>query len=240
MSRKAVISWSSGKDAAYALWEAQRGQELEIVGALTTLSAAEGRVSMHGVRDALLDQQLTALSLPCSKVPLPWPCSNEAYERAMGRALAALRRRGVCDVLFGDLFLEDIRHYREAHLASLGMRGVFPLWKRDTRELARQMIDEGIGATVVCVDPRKLDRAFAGRPYDHALLDDLPDTVDPCGENGEFHTAVTASPSFSAPISFTVGERYERDGFVYADLLVEPGADAPPATCSAAPVGGDG
>ncbi len=216
---KAVVSWSSGKDSALALHEVQRSGEIEVVGILTTITTAFGRVSMHGVREALLDQQALALGLRCWKVPIPSPCPNEVYEREMARVLGELQELGVTAAVFGDLFLEDIRRYREARLAEVGIRGVFPLWGRRTDALARAMIDVGIRATLTCIDPRKLDRSFAGRTFDASLLADLPATVDPCGENGEFHTFTWAGPMFSGPIPVRVGEVVDRDGFVFADLL---------------------
>ncbi len=216
---KAVVSWSSGKDSALALHEARRSGEVEIAGILTTVTTEFGRVSMHGVREELLDRQAEALGLRCWKVPIPSPCPNEVYERAMARVLGELRPLGVSAVVFGDLFLEDLRRWREAKLAEVGMAGVFPLWARETGALAREMIAMGLRATLTCVDPRKLDRSFAGRPFDASLLADLPPGVDPCGENGEFHTFASAGPMFRAPIEVRVGEVVERDGFVFADVL---------------------
>ena len=216
---KAVVSWSSGKDSALALHEVRRSGEVEVVGILTTITSEFGRVSMHGVREALLDQQAEALGLRCWKIPIPSPCPNEIYEREMARVLGEVQQLGVTAVVFGDLFLEDLRRYREAKLAEIGMRGIFPLWMRDTAILAREMIELGIRATLTCIDPKKLDRSFAGRSFDAALLGDLPADVDPCGENGEFHTFAWAGPMFSRPIPIVVGEVVERDGFVFADVL---------------------
>ncbi|MBI1180995.1 MAG: ATP-binding protein [Alphaproteobacteria bacterium] len=219
---RAFVSWSSGKDSAFALLEARRAGELEIAGILTTVSEAYGRVAMHGVRETLLDRQATALGLPCLKVRLPSPCPNEAYESRMAEATAALKAQGVSHMIFGDLFLEDIRAYRDAQLDRAGMTGVYPIWGRPTGPLARDMVASGLVARLTCVDPRRLERSFAGRVFDGALLDDLPQGVDPCGENGEFHTAVTAGPMFSAPIKVAPGEVVERDGFVFADLVPAP------------------
>jgi uncharacterized protein (TIGR00290 family) len=216
---RAFISWSSGKDSAFALLEARRLGAAEIVGVLTTVSEVYDRVSMHGVRNALLDRQVAALGLPVLKVPLPSPCSNEIYEQRMAAAIDRIKADGVRHVVFGDLFLEDIRTYREERLAPVGMAGIFPLWRRDTRALAQEMIACGFVAHLVTVDPRQLDRGFAGRRFDHDLLAALPPGVDPCGENGEFHTFVSAGPMFSAPIAVAVGEVVEREGFVFADLL---------------------
>jgi uncharacterized protein (TIGR00290 family) len=216
---KAIVSWSSGKDSAYALWQARRAGELEIVAILTTLTAAFERISMHGVRETLLDRQATELGLPCRKVYIPSPCSNEQYEDAMGRAVAEIKAQGIAHCVFGDLFLEDVRAYREAKLSALGMHAVFPLWGRDTRELAREMVTEGLEAVTTCIDPRKLDASFAGRTFDAKFLDDLPTSVDPCGENGEFHSFVTRGPMFARSIPVRGGDVVERDGFVFADVL---------------------
>ncbi len=212
------LSWSSGKDSAYALEELRRDGRYRVEALLTTTSSAFGRVSMHGVREELLDAQARALGLPLVKVPLPYPCPNEVYEEAMARALDRARSEGVRGVAFGDLFLEDIRRYREDRLASVGLAAVFPLWGRPTRELAERMVADGLRARLCCVDPKALSRSFAGRAFDASLLADLPSAVDPCGERGEFHTFVTHAPSFRAPVEVRVGEVVERDGFVYADL----------------------
>ena len=190
-----------------------------VVGALTTINEVYDRVAMHGVRGALLDRQIDALGLPAIKVLLPSPCSNEIYEARMAEVCAALKAQGIRHIVFGDLFLEDIRAYREKKLADVGMRGIFPLWKRDTRALAREMIASGIEAHLVCVDPKRLDRGFAGRAFDSDLLGDLPDDVDPCGENGEFHTVVSAGPMLSERIPVSIGDVVEREGFVFADVI---------------------
>ena len=217
--KRALVAWSSGKDSAYALHLARRDEALDVVGLLTTITDAYERVAMHGVREALLDAQAAAVALPLVKVRIPSPCPNEVYERARGEAMAAAMAQGIDHVVFGDLFLADIRAYREAQLARIGMTPVFPLWLRDTAALAREMIDEGIEAVLTCVDPRQLDRSFAGRRFDGALLAALPASVDPCGENGEFHTLVTAGPMFARPIRVRTGAVVERDGFVFADVL---------------------
>lgn len=216
---KAYVSWSSGKDCAFALHEAHRLGLAQIAGVLTTINEAYDRVAMHGVREALLDRQIAALGLPALKVMLPNPCSNAIYEEKMAAACAVLTAQGVDHMVFGDLFLEDIRAYREEKLAQAGMKGLFPLWKRDTRRLAAEMIDCGMEARIVCVDPRRLAASFAGRKFDRDFLADLPEGVDPCGENGEFHTVVTRGPFFSAPISVRPGEIVEREGFVFADVV---------------------
>jgi uncharacterized protein (TIGR00290 family) len=216
---KAIMSWSSGKDSALALHQARVSGEVEVVGLLTTVTAAFGRVSMHGVRETLLDAQAAALGLPCRKVTIPSPCPNEIYEREMGEALTALGADGVSQVIFGDLFLEDLRQYREARLSEIGMTGLFPLWKRDTTALAGEMIDVGLRATVTCIDPKRLDRSFAGRSFDADFVRALPPDVDPCGENGEFHSFAWNGPMFARPIPVQTGEVVDRDGFVFADLL---------------------
>jgi uncharacterized protein (TIGR00290 family) len=215
----AFISWSSGKDSAFALLEARRLGLAEIVGVLSTVNEVHDRVSMHGVRNALLDLQIAALGLPCLKVPLPSPCSNQDYEIRMGAAVDRIKAQGVRHIVFGDLFLEDTRAYREEKLAAAGMTGIFPLWRRDTRDLAEDMFASGFIAHLVVIDPRKLNRSFAGRQFDRDLLSALPAGVDPCGENGEFHTFVSSGPMFSAPIAVTAGEIVERDGFVFADMV---------------------
>jgi uncharacterized protein (TIGR00290 family) len=216
---KAFVSWSSGKDSAFALLEARRTGEVDVVGVLTTITETYDRVAMHGVRNSLLDRQIAELGLPCIKIPIPNACTNETYDARMAAAIAQIQAQGVEHIVFGDLFLEDIRAYREERLAKAGMHGVFPLWKRDTEVLAEEMIASGFVAHLVCVDPRKVDRRFAGRKFDRELLGELPDAVDPCGENGEFHTVVSAGPMFAAPIPIEVGEVVERDGFVFADVV---------------------
>ncbi|HXY75490.1 MAG TPA: hypothetical protein VEH54_01150 [Steroidobacteraceae bacterium] len=216
---RAYVSWSSGKDSAFALHEARRLGLAEIVGVLTTINEEYDRVAMHGVRSALLDRQIAALDLPCIKVPLPHPCPNALYESRMADACAEIKRQGVRHIVFGDLFLEDIRAYREEQLAALGMEGLFPLWKRDTRALADSMIAGGLIAYIACLDPRRLARRFAGRRFDGTLLSELPASVDPCGENGEFHTVITAGPMLRAPIPVTIGDTIEREGFVFTDVV---------------------
>jgi uncharacterized protein (TIGR00290 family) len=215
---KAFVSWSSGKDSAFAFHEASRA--FEITGVLTTVNSAYDRVAMHGVREALLDAQVAALGVP-SSMPIPNPCPNDVYEARMEEACVRIKEQGIGHIIFGDLFLEDIRAWRVEKLAATGLQPVFPLWKRDTAKLAREMIASGLVAHLTCIDPRKLDRSFAGRKFDETLLRDLPDGIDPCGENGEFHTVVMAGPMFKAPIAVRVGEVVERDGFVFADVMVE-------------------
>jgi uncharacterized protein (TIGR00290 family) len=220
MSRpKALIAWSSGKDSAWALHEERRAGTCDVVGALTTVTGTFTRVSIHGVREQLLDAQLAAAGLPARKVRIPYPCPNEVYEREMAAAIAQARADGITHIVFGDLFLEDVRAYREKNFAGTGITPLFPLWGRDTSSLAGEMIASGIAAHLVCVDLKKLPRAFAGRAFDRALLDDLPEATDHCGENGEFHTFVSAGPMLAKPIAVKTGEIVERDGAAYADLL---------------------
>ncbi len=213
------MSWSSGKDAAFTLWELTKDPQYEVAGLLTTVTTTFGRVSMHGVREELLEAQAAAAGLPLYRVEIPFPCPNSVYETAMAGAIDRLRKDGVTHIAFGDLFLQDIRAYRETRMAPTGIRPVFPLWERPTPALAREMIGAGIEAYLVCVDPRALDRRFAGRRFDRFLLDELPPGVDPCGERGEFHTFVAGGPMFSRPIPVVPGEVVDRDGFVFADLL---------------------
>ena len=219
---RALIAWSSGKDSAWALHEVRRSGTLEIVGALTTVSDTFERVSMHGVREVLLQSQLASARLAAHVVRIPFPCPNEMYEARMAAAMERAKAEGVTHVVFGDLFLEDVRAYREAQLARVGMQPVFPLWGRPTAALAREMIAAGVQAHLVCVDLKKLSRAEAGRAFNVRLLEDLPGEIDPCGENGEFHTFVSAGPMLRGAISISVGTTVERDGFAYADLV--PGA----------------
>ncbi|HKW89029.1 MAG TPA: hypothetical protein VJN21_09750 [Candidatus Acidoferrales bacterium] len=223
---KAWLSWSSGKDSAWALHVIRQRNECDVVALLTTVNRAFNRVAMHSVRESLLDAQAAAAGLPLVKVSIPSPCPNDVYERAMAEAMAQARTAGVTHVIFGDLFLEDIRTYREENLAKCGMAPVFPLWLKDTRTLANEMIAAGLRAYITCVDPRKLDASFAGRSFDAAFLADLPASIDPCGENGEFHTFANAGPMFSAPIPVERGEIVEREGFVFADLLPRSSAAA--------------
>jgi uncharacterized protein (TIGR00290 family) len=216
---KALIAWSSGKDSAWALYEVRRSGDFEIIGALITATEPFNRVSMHGVRDELVRMQVEAAGLRPIVVHIPFPCSNEVYERKMAAAMKAARASGVTHVIFGDLFLEDVRKYRERQLAGTGIAPAFPLWGRDTSVLAREMIDAGVEATLCTVDLSKLPAFYAGRRFDNALLGALPPGTDPCGENGEFHTFVSAGPMLAQRIAVRTGETVERDGFAFADLL---------------------
>jgi uncharacterized protein (TIGR00290 family) len=217
---KALISWSSGKDSAFALYEVLRAGELDVVGALTTVTETFNRVSIHGVRREVLLAQLDAARLPARIVPIPYPCANETYEARMGEAVADAVREGISHIIFGDLFLEDIRSYREQKLAGTGITPLFPLWLRPTSALAQEMIAAGFDACIAAVDLKKLPVDFAGRKFDAKFLADLPHGVDPCGENGEFHTCVIAGPVFSRRLPVTPGERVERDGYAYCDLML--------------------
>jgi uncharacterized protein (TIGR00290 family) len=215
---KAWLAWSTGKDSAWTLHTVRAQGELEITALLTTVNETHHRVAMHAVRESLLEAQAAATGLPLIKVPIPSPCPNAIYEQAMSRAMEQAHAEGLRHVVFGDLFLEDIRRYREKQLAAVGMEAVFPLWGRSTARLAREMLAGGLRAWLTCVDPKQLDRKFAGRRFDASFLAELPPSVDACGENGEFHTCAVAGPMFRAPIAVESGEIVERDGFIFADL----------------------
>ena len=217
---RALLSWSSGKDAAWALHALRQAGEVDVVGLLTTLNAEFDRVAMHAVRRVLLEAQAQAVGLPLVSVPLPWPCTNAQYEAALLGALSeAQATLDITQVAFGDLFLEDVRAYREAQMQKTGLTPLFPLWGLSTDKLARDMIAGGLRARLTCVDPRQLAPDFAGREFDAALLDALPPGVDPCGERGEFHSFAYDGPIFAHPVPVMAGEVVERDGFLFADLL---------------------
>ena len=224
---KTLLSWSSGKDSAWTLLRLRSDPRYEVVGLLTTINAAHDRVAMHAVRTELLRAQAAAAGLPLWPVHIPNPCSNEEYGAAMSAAVRDAEAAGVECMAFGDLFLEEVRNYREAKLAAARLRPIFPLWGSDTTWLASEMIAGGLRARITCVDPRVLPRDFAGRDFDRALLDALPPTADPCGERGEFHTFAYAGPMFDHDIAIENGEIVERDGFVFADLLSETPARPP-------------
>ena len=221
MKQIAWLAWSSGKDSAWSLHTLRRESVYDIVGLLTTVNQAFDRAAMHGTRTSIVRAQAAAAGLPLLEVPLPWPCSNAEYEAAMEGACAAAVAQGVEVMAFGDLYLEDVRRYREERLAGTGITPVFPLWGRETRALVHEMLDGGLRARITCVDPRRLPASLAGRELDKALLAELPAGIDPCAENGEFHTCAYAGPMFTAPLTLTAGEVVERDGFVFADLLLE-------------------
>ena len=214
-----VFSWSAGKDSAFGLWTLLRDPSYDVRFLLTTITDGYDRVSMSGVREELLDRQVEALGLPVIKVRIPPACVNEVYEQRMAAALDSPELSDIRHAAFSDLFLEDVRAYREERLGRAGWTGMFPLWERDTAALAREMVASGFRAILVCVDPRALDPSFAGRAFDLELLADLPPDVDPCGENGEFHTFVWDAPMYRDPIAHEVGEVVTREGFVYCDVL---------------------
>ena len=217
---RVLLSWSSGKDSAWALYQLQQDPNLEVVGLLTTYNAAFDRSAIHGVRRTLVAMQAEAAGLPLLEVPLPWPCSNQDYERIMGETLEQARQQFEMDAIaFGDLFLEDIRAYREERMADTGLEILFPVWGIPTRQLSQQMMSGGLKAAITCIDPKKLPATFAGRQYDQAFLSDLPEDIDPCGENGEFHSFAWDGPMFQHPVNILPGEVVERDGFIYADFV---------------------
>ena len=219
MKPKILLSWSSGKDSAWALHVLRERNEVEIAGLLTTINTHFERVAMHGTRQVLLRMQARAAGLPLWEVPLPWPCANEVYEHAMSAACVSAIQQGISAIAFGDLFLEDVRRYREDRLRDTGLQPMFPLWGRNTQQLVEEMLDGGLRARIVCVDVSKMPGDFAGRDLDRDLLRRLPAGVDPCGENGEFHTFAYAGPMYSEPISIKDGECVTRDRFLYADVL---------------------
>ena len=220
MTERALFTWSGGKDSALALYELQKGNGHKVVALLTTLSEVYDRISMHGVRGILLEQQANSLGLPIEKVYISKNSSNEEYEAKMREVLQKYLTAGVSSVVFGDIFLEDLRKHREDNLAKIGMKAIFPIWKKDPAELARGFIDLGFKAVITCVDSNVLDRAFVGKPYDQQFLSELPSTVDPCGENGEFHSFVCDGPMFQKEVPYTKGETVFRDNrFWYCDLM---------------------
>lgn len=218
---KVLLSWSSGKDSAWALHRLRQDPAIEVVGLFTTLNQAFERVAMHGVRKSLLARQAQCVGLPLMTIDLPWPCSNEEYGRIMAGFIGEVVARGIRHMAFGDLFLEDVRAYRERQLAGTGITPLFPLWGSDTTELAQQMMAAGLRARVCTLDPKTLDMSLGGHEFDEALLAALPAGVDPCGENGEFHTLAWDGPMFQRPLAIRVGETVERDGFVFTDLLAD-------------------
>ena len=219
MKKKVLLSWSSGKDSAWCLHVIRQQGDYEVAGLLTSVNAAFDRVAMHSTRRQLVELQAESAGLPLITVPLPWPCSNAEYESIMQSVCHAAVKQGVSAIAFGDLFLEDIRAYRERQLRGTGLEPVFPLWQLPTRQLAEDMIAGGLRAKLVCIDPKKLTPDFAGREFDRELLGNLAADVDPCGENGEFHTCVYAGPMFSHEIPVMAGDRVERDGFWFCDVV---------------------
>jgi uncharacterized protein (TIGR00290 family) len=222
---KVLLSWSSGKDSAWTLHVLRR-EGAHVAGLLTSINEAAGRVSMHGVREEVLRAQADAAGLPLFTIPLPWPCSNEIYEARLRQAVDGAVAAGFTHAAFGDLFLEDVRTYREERLAGTGLSPIFPLWGVPTSRLAEEMIAGGLKARIATLDPRVMPRALVGAEFDRAFIAALPPGIDPCGENGEFHTCVTAGPMFTAPVQVDRGAAVERDGFVYVDLAYRPSSVA--------------
>lgn len=219
---KTLLAWSSGKDSAWTLHVLRQQGEVDVVGLLTTVNRSFDRVAMHAVRRDLLVAQAAAVGLPLLTVEIPYPCSNDDYEAAMAAAIGRARGDGVTAVAFGDLFLEDVRRYREDRMRGSGLTPLFPIWGIPTDALARRMVGAGLRARLTCVDPKTLPASFAGRDFDAALLDDLPPGVDPCGERGEFHSFAYDGPMFERAVGIQAGEVVERDGFVFADLTPRP------------------
>ncbi len=218
--KRVLLSWSSGKDSAWTLHVLRRDPSVEICGLLTTLNTQFDRVAMHGVRREILEAQAAAVRLPLWIIPLPWPCPNAVYEKRMAEACQRAVSEKIDAVAFGDLFLEDVRAYRERQLAPTGLEPLFPLWQVPTDSLAREMIAAGLRARISCVDTKQLNASFAGREFDEDFLRDLPAGVDPCGERGEFHTCVYGGPMFQAPLAIETGEIVTREGFRFADFLI--------------------
>lgn len=219
MTKRVMLSWSSGKDSAWALHLLRRNPDVECIGLFTTVNREFDRIAMHAVRSTLLNAQAASIGLPLDVIPIPYPCPNETYEAAMAAFVEVAKRRGVTHFAFGDLFLEDIRRYREAKLAGTGIEPLFPLWGLPTRALAEEMVAGGLRAFITCVDPKQAPHEWAGRLFDAAFIDAMPSGIDPCGERGEFHTFVCNGPMLGNPIEVVVGEIAEREGFVFADLL---------------------
>ena len=216
--KRVALSWSSGKDSAWSLHLLRQNPGLQVVALITTLNERFDLVAMHAVRRELLEAQADSADLPLWPVPLPWPCSNEQYEDRMRQVCRRALDEGIQAIAFGDLFLADIRSYREKQLAGTGLEPIFPVWQLPTKELAADLLKAGLRAKITCIDPKVLSPGFAGRDFDSAFLNDLPAAVDPCGENGEFHSFVYDGPMFRTPVAVQVGEIVERDGFVFADL----------------------
>lgn len=219
MKRKTLLSWSSGKDSAWALHVLRQQLDVDVVGLFCTINAEFNRVAMHAVRVELLQEQARSVGLPLRMIPIPYPCSNAEYEAVMNAFIAEAKKQNVECFAFGDLFLEDIRKYREDRLEGTGIAPIFPIWNMPTRELSSTMVSSGLKARITCVDPKQLAVEFAGREYDESFLEDIPASVDPCGENGEFHSFAFDGPMFRYPIEISLGEIVDRDGFVFADLL---------------------
>jgi uncharacterized protein (TIGR00290 family) len=218
---RVVLSWSSGKDSAWTLYQLQQSEDIEVVGLLTTINSEFNRVAMHAVREDLLEAQAEAADLPLFKVPLPWPCSNDEYERAIKSTFEELRiNHDVTHIAYGDLFLEDVRQYRIDLMKKSKLSPLFPIWGLQTKKLAHSMVSSGLSAYLTCIDPKQLSDSYAGHQFNSDFLSAIEDDVDPCGENGEFHTYVYAGPMFRTEIPVQVGETVKRDGFVFTDLML--------------------
>jgi uncharacterized protein (TIGR00290 family) len=226
MPKKTLLSWSTGKDCAWTLHTLRQDPTIDVVGLFCTVNKMFNRVSMHGVRTELLQQQADSLGLPLHIAKIPYPCSNEEYAESMSRFIEAARKDGIENFAFGDTALEDVRQYREKSLCGTGITPIFPLWGNSAQELSRKMIEAGLKAVIICIDPKRLANSFVGREYDAAFLSDLPESVDPCGENGEFHSFAFAGPMFKTPVAVTRGEVLEREGLLFMDLLHHSGAGA--------------
>nr|WP_227021249.1 adenine nucleotide alpha hydrolase [Oceaniferula marina] len=224
MKKRVLLSWSSGKDCAWALHVLKQDPEVELLGLFTTVNEAFDRVAMHAVRNELVQAQAQSAGLPLELIPIPYPCTNEDYEERMGDFVSRCLERGVEYMAFGDLYLEDVRQYREKQLEGSGIQPMFPIWGLDTKELSQEMLASGLRAMITCVDPKQVPVELAGKEYDADFLSQLPDGMDPCGENGEFHSFSFDGPMYEKPVPFHLGEVVEREGFVFADLL--PGASS--------------
>lgn len=221
MKKKALMSWSSGKDSAWALYRLQQDPDIEVVGLFCTVNQEFNRISMHGIRIELLQAQATSINLPLEIIEIPYPCSNVEYERIMGEFVERAKQNNIEHFAFGDLFLEDIRHYREEKLKDSGIIPIFPLWGIPTDQLAQEMIAQGLKTMIICIDSKRTPQEFVGQEFNEHFLETLPENIDPCGENGEFHTFVFDAPMFQQPIEIISGELFERDGFIYADIQLK-------------------
>jgi len=220
MTRNIVFSWSGGKDSALALYEILKAESYNIVSLITTVTEEYDRISVHGVRNDLLEKQTKSLKLPLHKINIPKNCSNDIYERNLTETLSIYKNKGITEVAFGDIFLEDVKEYRDELLKKMGMKGIYPIWQKDFKELAKVFIESGFRAITTCIDSQQIHKNFAGKEYDQDFLDDLPDTADPCGENGEFHTFVYNGPIFNVKVNFIIGDIVLRDNrFFYCDLI---------------------
>ncbi|MCK5001857.1 MAG: adenine nucleotide alpha hydrolase [Gammaproteobacteria bacterium] len=221
MKRKTLMSWSSGKDSAWALYQLQKNPEIDLVGLFCTVNKEFDRVAMHGVRVELLQKQADSIGLPLEIIEIPYPCSNIEYEEIMGDFVEKAKQDKVEHFAFGDLFLEDIRNYREEKLKNSGIKAIFPIWGIPTNELSREMINSGLRTVITCIDPRQTPKEFTGKEFNDSFLDSLPETIDPCGENGEFHSFVFDGPMFKEEINIVVGDIIHRDNFIFADILLK-------------------